>query len=201
MNRKKSSAFSLLELTVTAAEISILTFVAIPYAHEFYTTRQKQQVYSTLKTMRDALVQYSKDHNGSYPRKLAGLVELGYLREVPVNILTGEKDWQIARREFTLITVEVTYGLVRDFNKKSELWVKCTNPFFASNGWADYRFCLPRNSTGEVFSDPPVTPGAPLYSSFRGICNIRSSLSLGFDPDENAYGTVEIYATSSNYNL
>lgn len=86
--------FSLLELIVVMAIIGILVVYAIP-AYQDATLRAKESVLKEdLVRMRDSLEQYLTD-KGLYPAALEDLVEEGYLREVPVDPITGEPDWQI----------------------------------------------------------------------------------------------------------
>jgi|GEM_PF-2812189 len=52
---------------------------------------------STLKSdlflMREQIQHYVVDHKGERPDSLDDLVKAGYLREVPVDPITGMKDW------------------------------------------------------------------------------------------------------------
>ena len=90
----RERGFSLLELIVVMAIIGILVAYSIP-AYQGATLRAKESVLKEdLVRMRDALEQYLTD-KGLYPVALEDLVEDGYLRQIPVDPITGEDDWQI----------------------------------------------------------------------------------------------------------
>jgi general secretion pathway protein G len=177
----KSKGFTVLEIVIALAIAALFTFIAIPYAHNTYINQQKEQVLKTLNLMRDAIKLYAKDHNGKYPRRLVRLVEEDYLRTIPLNPITDQADWQIARRTYE----NYAYEPGKTMLKLSEEWVK--------NGtvWADKDFYLPVNpySLGPGTDETP-SAGNPVYASYWGVCNVRSSNGIGIDPEEDRYGTV-----------
>lgn len=109
--RRGQQGLTLVELIVTVAILAILASVAYPIAR-FKIQRQKEQVLrDDLWTMRRAIDKYkdaadrkafqvSIDSNG-YPPDLETLVngvdvqgkKLRFLRQIPVDPMTGKKDW------------------------------------------------------------------------------------------------------------
>jgi general secretion pathway protein G len=109
--RRGEQGLTLVELIVTVAILAILASVAYPIAR-FKIQRQKEQVLrDDLWTMRRAIDKYkdaadrkafqvSIDSNG-YPPDLDTLVtgkdvqgkKLKFLRQIPVDPMTGKKDW------------------------------------------------------------------------------------------------------------
>lgn len=87
--------FSLLELIVVMAILGILVVYALP-AYQDATQRAREAVLKEdLHHMREALEEYMTDH-GAYPERLDALVEAGYLREIPVDPITGSADtWEV----------------------------------------------------------------------------------------------------------
>ena len=65
-----------------------------------YVTTRSQARESSLKqnlfTLRQMLWEYSQDKQ-EYPRSLEELVKAGYLREIPVDPVTGRADWILER--------------------------------------------------------------------------------------------------------
>lgn len=87
--------FSLLELIVVMAVIGILVVYALP-AYQDATVRAKEAVLKEdLQHLRKSLEEYMTDR-GVYPESLDDLVEAGYLREIPVDPITGSSDtWEV----------------------------------------------------------------------------------------------------------
>jgi general secretion pathway protein G len=91
--------FSLLEAVVVMSIIAILAAVALPNYHRAVIKAKESVLKENLYWMRDAIDQYYVD-NEKYPQSLRELVEKNYLREIPVDPITEEKDWRIIYEEF-----------------------------------------------------------------------------------------------------
>jgi general secretion pathway protein G len=109
--RRRERGLSLVELIVTVAILAILASVAYPIAR-FQVQRHKEQVLrDDLWQMRHAIDEYkdTSDRGGirasiesfGYPPDLETLVsgvniqehKVKFLREIPVDPMTGKKDW------------------------------------------------------------------------------------------------------------
>ncbi len=88
------SGFTLLELMIVLALISILASMGV-VQYRNSIVRAKEAVLKTdLFRMRDAIDQYYAD-KAKYPASLQALVSDGYLREVPKDPITGSAEtWQ-----------------------------------------------------------------------------------------------------------
>lgn len=94
MPRPTDKGFSLLELIVVMAIIGILVVYALP-AYQDATVRAREAVLKEdLVRLRDSLEQYLTD-KGIYPAALDDLVTAGYLREIPIDPITRDDDWQV----------------------------------------------------------------------------------------------------------
>jgi general secretion pathway protein G len=84
----KRRGFTLIELLVVMAVIALLLTIAVPrYFHS--VDRSKEAVLrQDLATMRDAIDKYYGD-TGKYPDVLEDLVSKKYLRNIPVDPITG----------------------------------------------------------------------------------------------------------------
>lgn len=92
--RSRDEGFSLLELIVVMAVLGILVVFALP-AYQDATQRAKEAVLKEdLQRLRESLEEYLVD-KGVYPEALDDLVGEGYLREIPVDPITGSADtWE-----------------------------------------------------------------------------------------------------------
>ena len=89
------AAFTLIELIVVMAIVSLLLALAVPrYFHS--VERSKETVLrQDLSVMRDAIDKFYSD-SGKYPEALDELVTKRYLRKIPPDPITGRPDtWQI----------------------------------------------------------------------------------------------------------
>ncbi len=89
-----SRGFTLLELIVVVAMIGVLAAIALPNMTQM-PTRSKEAVLKTnLRAIRQAIDSFYGDL-GYYPDALEALVDEGYLRRVPVDPITGEREWEL----------------------------------------------------------------------------------------------------------
>ena len=86
--------FTLLELMIVISIIIILVSVALPqYQKTIMHTRETILSYD-LNTMRKLIDEYAAD-KGKLPQSLDDLVTAGYMRDVPKDPITDNKDWNI----------------------------------------------------------------------------------------------------------
>ncbi len=88
------SGFTLVELLVVLALISILASMAVVQYRNGVRHSQESVLRTDLFRMRDAIDQYYADKN-KYPASLETLVSDGYMRQVPPDPMTQSADtWQ-----------------------------------------------------------------------------------------------------------
>ena len=102
--------FTLIELLIVVTLIVVLAGMSLA-TYSTSITRSKEAVMKEdLFRMRDALDQYYAD-KGRYPVDLTALVTDGYLRQVPVDPITGSSEsWQTVLSEIDPNDTEATPG-------------------------------------------------------------------------------------------
>jgi general secretion pathway protein G len=75
--------------------IIILVSVALPQYQKTITHARETVLKDDLHKMRELLDQYAAD-KGKLPQSLDDLVSAGYMREIPKDPITDNKDWAIA---------------------------------------------------------------------------------------------------------
>lgn len=92
--RASSGGFTLLELIFVASMIGILAAIAMPNLIQTPRRAKEAVLKTNLRTLREVIDQHHGD-KGFYPPTLEVLEEEGYVRAVPLDPLTNEREWQL----------------------------------------------------------------------------------------------------------
>ena len=87
--------FTLIELMIVMAIIAVLMSIAVPIYTRSITRAKESVLRNNLFTMRTVIDEYTYDKQKA-PQNLQDLVSEGYLRQVPVDPMTGTADsWKV----------------------------------------------------------------------------------------------------------
>lgn len=96
---KRQRGFTLIELIIVCAMISILLGVMVPVYKIHILHANEAVLKEDLHSMREAIDQYSQD-KGKAPQSLDDIVSAGYLRALPKDPFTHASDtWQVVQED------------------------------------------------------------------------------------------------------
>lgn len=83
--------FTLIELMIAMTVISIIVSIAVPIYQKSIIRAKESVLRNNLFTMRTVIDEYTYDKQKA-PQSLRDLVDNGYLRQVPLDPMTGSSD-------------------------------------------------------------------------------------------------------------
>ena len=98
IGRVKTAGFTLLELMIVISIIIILAAITLPQYQKTIMHTRETVLKDDLRKMRSLIDQFAAD-KGRLPQSLDDLVSGGYMREIPVDPFTGQKDWALTTGE------------------------------------------------------------------------------------------------------
>jgi general secretion pathway protein G len=118
-----SGGFTLLELMIVMAIILILATIGAGRYEQSVIRAHEAALKQDLFVMRNAIQQYTLDKEAG-PTSLDDLVSSGYLREVPRDPITKQKDWTTSSDDLLASPDQTTVGIT-DVHSTSD----ATSPF------------------------------------------------------------------------
>ena len=114
----KPAGFTLIELMIVMTIVSILLAIAIPYYQKSVIRSKETVLRQNLFTLRVQIDEYTYD-KGKAPQSLQDLVSEGYLRQIPVDPITGQADWTTIMED-AVSSVNQTEPGIFDVRSKSD---------------------------------------------------------------------------------
>src|ERR1700676_5503690 len=108
--RKSLRGFTLLELMIVISIIMILMAGAVPLYNQSIVQARESVLRSNLSTLRSVISQYTLDKQKA-PQSLDELVTAGYLRQIPVDPMTRQTNWEVVQEEIELAVDQQDPGI------------------------------------------------------------------------------------------
>lgn len=135
--------FTLPELMIVVAIISILAAIAVPNLSRALRKSQEASTQANLKILRDAITRYVADHDGKFPATIQDLVAESYINKIPIaytpshhtssnSILSGS----ITGRPVCMSAWY--YFTTYEDNRYGELIVNCNHKTLQNKNWDSY---------------------------------------------------------------
>ena len=108
--RRPQSGWTLLELMIVISMIMILMAVAVPIYNQSIVQARESVLRSNLSTLRKVIDQYTLDKQKA-PQSLDDLVTAGYLRQVPLDPMTKQPNWEVKEEDVTMAVDQQDPGI------------------------------------------------------------------------------------------
>jgi general secretion pathway protein G len=115
-----SRGFTLLELMIVMAIILILATIGAGRFEQSIIRSHEAALKQDLFVMRNAIQQYTLDKEAG-PNSLDDLVSSGYLREIPRDPITKQKDWTTSSDDLLASPDQTTVGITDVHSTSSDV--------------------------------------------------------------------------------
>jgi general secretion pathway protein G len=115
----RARGYTLIELIIVMAIISILMAIAIPQYQKSIRRTKETLLHSNLQTLRTVIDEYTYDKKKA-PQTLDDLVTEGYLRAIPIDPIMGNDQWNKINED-SLTAVDQTEPGIYDVRSQSDL--------------------------------------------------------------------------------
>ena len=108
--RRDEGGFTLLELAIVMTIIIILASIGVGRYEQALVQAHEAALHQDLAEMRKAIQNYTLDKEAA-PNSLDDLVSAQYLREVPIDPITHQKDWTVVNCDELLSADQTSTGI------------------------------------------------------------------------------------------
>jgi general secretion pathway protein G len=110
IDQKRFRGFTLLELMIVLSIMAILMAVAIPVYNQSVVQARESVLRANLSTLRNVISQYTLDKQKA-PESLDDLVTGGYLRQIPIDPMTRQANWEVVQEDVMMAVDQQNPGI------------------------------------------------------------------------------------------
>jgi len=107
----RSRGFTLLELMIVISMIMILVSVAVPIYTQSILQARESVLRQNLATLRSVISQYTLDKQKA-PQSLDDLVTANYLRQIPLDPMTRQPNWEVVQEDVLMAVDQQDPGII-----------------------------------------------------------------------------------------
>lgn len=114
----RGRGFTVIELLIVMSIIGILVSLAVPIYQKSVVRAKESVLKQNLFTLRTVIDNFTYDKSRA-PQALQDLVTEGYLRQIPVDPMTGQADWAVVMEDAVTSVNQMEPGIF-DVHSKSD---------------------------------------------------------------------------------
>ena len=118
--RQRDRGFTLIELMIVISLILILVSVSIPAYNQSMLRAKESVLRQDLFQLRSLISQYTLDKQKA-PQSLDDLVQAGYIKQIPVDPMTGSNSTWTVEQEDSLMSVDQQDPGISDVHSGAEV--------------------------------------------------------------------------------
>jgi general secretion pathway protein G len=119
LRRRHCLGFTLIEMMIVISLIVILISVAVPIYTQSVLRAKESVLRQNLFTLRSLISQYTLDKQKA-PQSLDDLVQAGYIKQIPIDPMTGRNDTWVPEQEDTVMSPDQQETGIWDVHSGSE---------------------------------------------------------------------------------